>query len=76
MTLNAPKATTSFALTLVMISYMPVSGNRYFTENCPSGTVILLNLKLLNVHCCYVSLKYLLRSFSNNLLSLDSVQET
>jgi hypothetical protein len=25
-----------------------VSGNRYFTENCPSGTVMLLNLKLLN----------------------------
>ena len=48
MTLNAAKAAISFALTLVMISYMPVSGNRYFTENCPSGTVILLNLKLLN----------------------------
>jgi two-component system, OmpR family, sensor histidine kinase VicK len=48
MTLNAAKAAISFALALVMISYMPVSGNRYFTENCPSGTVMLLNLKLLN----------------------------
>ena|GEM_PF-1818360 len=73
MTLNAAKAAISFALTLVMISYMPVSGNRYFTENCPSGTVIFLNLKLLNCPRCYVSLKYLLQGFSNNLLSLDSV---
>ena len=48
MTLNGAKAAIPFPLTLVMISNMPVSWNRYFTENCPLGTVMLLNLKLAN----------------------------
>ncbi|MGB6673105.1 MAG: hypothetical protein WBE34_11770, partial [Candidatus Nitrosopolaris sp.] len=61
MTLNAAKAAISFALTLVMISYMPVSGNRYFTENCYAAESE-----------AYVSLKYLLQGISKNLLSLDS----